>query len=352
MRIVFRADSSVEIGSGHIIRCAVLARQLLEMGADVRFLCRELPGHRIQWLESQGFSVDRIPFFAKPNGSPILDLNFNDLQESRATLELQEPMDWIVVDHYQLDWRWEQGVRDFTKKILVIDDLANRAHDADMLVDCSVVTESADYSRLLPSGCELLIGGSYALLGKEFALNRIEHRRTFAKRKKLHIALGGGHASETMPFFLEWMLRGIEDVKFHVLVNSKKVAEKLETFPSQMRSRFSFEYSPSDVVSGMRQCDVSVGAPGGMTWERFCLGLPFAAVATHPTQLPILNRLEKKGWLLNLGSYDSLGEDSLSALRDWLKSDLQLERMRRNIQIAVDGLGTKRVADSMYGRTR
>ena len=351
MRVVFRADSSAEIGFGHVFRCAVLARQLVTMGADVRFLCRELPGHQINWLESQGFSVDRLPNLVALCSTPTVDLNVTDLQESRPVLELRGLLDWIVVDHYQLDCRWEQGVKDLTKKILVIDDLANRLHDADTLIDCSVVADSSDYAELLPSDCELLIGGSFALLRMEFFLNRLDHRRMFAERKILHLALGGGGASEKMPLFLEWMLQGIEDVTFHVLVNSKTVAEKLGMFPSRMRSRFSFECSPSDVVAGMRKCDVSVGSPGGMTWERFCLGLPFAAVATHPTQLPILTRLEEKGWLLNLGSYDSLGEGSLGALRDWLRSDVQLERIRRKIQSAVDGLGAKRVANHMYGRT-
>jgi len=54
MKIVFRTDSSIYIGTGHIMRCLVLAQLLRESGNDIQFCIREQEGSLLELLISKG----------------------------------------------------------------------------------------------------------------------------------------------------------------------------------------------------------------------------------------------------------------------------------------------------------
>jgi UDP-2,4-diacetamido-2,4,6-trideoxy-beta-L-altropyranose hydrolase len=349
--ILIRADASTAIGSGHVMRCLTLAEALRKKGASVEFACRELEGNLCVLLEERGFKVYRLP-----TGVISEQLLGQPFHPDRDALEILNTVavrpDWLVVDHYDIDLDWERQMHKFSPRILVIDDLANREHDADLLLDCSVVAEKADYEKLVPPSCELLLGGKYALLRDKFSASRLVPRRGLADRKKMHFALGGGSANRLIPGVLKWLLEGVENLSFHVLAGSHATADALEEFPEYLKARFSYEQSPSDVVSGMLNCDVALGAPGGMTWERFCLGLPFAAFSTHPNQDPVLGKLDEKGWLLNLGPIELRNENALERIRRWLDDDRLLLESRMRIQNAIDGLGAQRVAEQLFSRLK
>ena len=59
-RVIFRCDASLSIGSGHVMRCRTLARELQSRGAEVLFLCRRQAGDLIALLE-QEFQVLALP---------------------------------------------------------------------------------------------------------------------------------------------------------------------------------------------------------------------------------------------------------------------------------------------------
>ena len=153
MRVVFRADASLEIGTGHLMRCMTLADELCRRGATATFLCREQPGHLIELTRSRGFETEAI---AHEDASP--------------SHVAQLHPDWVVVDHYGLDSAWETAVRPSTRRILAIDDLADRDHDCDLLLDQNLY-DGVDqrYASRLPAHCRQLIGPHYALLRPEFA---------------------------------------------------------------------------------------------------------------------------------------------------------------------------------------
>lgn len=333
------------------MRSVTLAEALRTKGASVEFACRELEGNLCDFLEERGFKVYRLPVGVM--SEQLLEEPFHPVRDAIEILNrVTVRPDWLVVDHYDIGLDWERLMRQLSRRILVIDDLANRKHDADFLMDCSVVAEKSDYEKWVPPSCELLLGGEYALLRDKFAASRQVPRGGFAGRKKMHLALGGGAANRLIPGVLKWLLEGVENLSFHVLASSHAIADALEKFPEHLKIRFTYEQSPSDVVSGMLNCDVALGAPGGMTWERFCLGLPFAAFSAHPNQDPILEKLDEKGWLLNLGSIELRNENTLERIRRWLDNDRLLLESRTRIQKAVDGLGAQRVAEQLFDRLK
>lgn len=130
-RVVIRVDASSQLGAGHVFRCATLARELIERGSVVTFLSRVLPGHFCDWLEQAGFSVIRMK-------QEVLSF-FDDLEETKAALNQLGRIDWLVVDHYGLDIRWEAAMRPLAIQIMVIDDKADRSHDCDILLDQNYV---------------------------------------------------------------------------------------------------------------------------------------------------------------------------------------------------------------------
>ena len=163
VRVAFRVDASLSIGSGHVMRCLTLADSLADKGAQCHFICREHPGHLIEYIRRKGYSVHVLPPCAKelflekqpvstddPPHASWLGCTWDiDAAATRAILNEGEP-DWLVVDHYALDARWERALQGVCKKIMVIDDLADRAHICDQLLDQNFGRTATDYAPLVP----------------------------------------------------------------------------------------------------------------------------------------------------------------------------------------------------------
>jgi UDP-2,4-diacetamido-2,4,6-trideoxy-beta-L-altropyranose hydrolase len=158
VRIAFRADASSQIGTGHVMRCLALADELRSRGARTRFLCRSLPGSLPADIRSRNHELAILP------GGSGTDLDPEaDAAATIAVLSDAPPWNWLVADHYGLDERWETPVRTMARKIFAIDDLADRRHDADLLLDQGLHPQGADrYARLVPPGCRMVLGPTFA----------------------------------------------------------------------------------------------------------------------------------------------------------------------------------------------
>lgn len=173
MQIVFRVDSATQIGSGHLMRCLTLATALREKGATCAFVCRSHPNNLIALLRQKGFTVYELPQGTEPRSSDDLGVPLEvDAQQTQTLLEKLGQVDWLVVDHYGIDANWERFLRPWVKRIFVIDDLADRPHDCDVLLDQNYTHRQDRYDGLVPAHCSLLLGPQYALLRSEFIAAR------------------------------------------------------------------------------------------------------------------------------------------------------------------------------------
>lgn len=203
MKVVFRTDSSLEIGTGHVMRCLTLAHQLQDKGAAVEFVCRPLPGNIINLIEKSGFTVLRLRALNhKPDGDQTENIytqwlgisQERDAQETSDVLGRGslEAYDWLVVDHYGIDSTWETPMREIADRIMVIDDLANRDHDCDLLLDQNLFRDAeARYTGRVPDTCVALLGPRYALLRPEFVRNRKLAIIRNSKVKRTLVFFGG-----------------------------------------------------------------------------------------------------------------------------------------------------------------
>lgn len=286
MKIAFRTDASLQIGTGHVMRCLTLADALRKRGAQSTFICRPHAGHLLDLIQQHGHTAkalapadDAFTASADPTHAKWLGTDWaSDAKQTQQALG-EQVVDWLVVDHYALDRRWEQTMRPYTRRLMVIDDLADRPHDCDLLLDQNLGRQAKDYGGLLNLNTQTLIGPAYALLRPEFAQWR-EHsllRRTQPQLKKLLITMGGVDHGNATGQVLDALNRYELPAELSITVVLGQTAPWL----MQVQAKAAAMPRPTHVLAGvsnmaqlMAESDLCIGAAGGSAWERCALGLP------------------------------------------------------------------------------
>lgn len=361
MKIVFRVDASLRIGSGHVVRCLTLAARLRLSGAEIQFLCRPLSGHMINFIAQQGYSVTELN---APSSSAAeaptddyaawLQVSVQqDADEVGAVLASASPCDWLVVDHYALDANWEKQMRSLAGRIAVIDDLANRPHDCDLLLDQNYYTDMPQrYQQLVPSGCRTLLGPSYALLRDEFVAQRARVRRRDGRVGNLLVFFGGvdqrNDTGRTLSA-LEQLERS--DIQVTVVIGrSNPHVEELTDYCEQ-QEHITLLVQTSNMAQLMCEADLAVGAGGTTTWERFCMGLPTLAWAVADNQRELLTDCSRLGalYLPNTAIPD---KDCIALhLGALLDNPSLCAHMSEQAFQLVDGRGCERVCRELLGQS-
>ncbi len=354
MNVVFRADASLAIGTGHVMLCLALAEVLRERGAKVKFICREHDGNLIQVLEERDIQVMRLP--RPPQGSPSAShdgygswLGVTQPQDALETAEglRRENADWIVVDHYALDAEWEARIRPTVHKLMAIDDLADRAHDCDVLLDHNYSEQAERYAQLVPKGCRRLLGPRYALLGRKFRAYRRSVRAHRGKVETMLVFFGGSDPENTSRRALEALsVPGLRHVEVDLVVgaNNQNRAE-LERLAAA-RGRTRVHGLLPDLAELMAGADLGLGAGGTTTWERMCLGLPSIIVSIADNQRPASQALAGAGLAHYAGHRAEASVDRIASMLGQLDAEPSiLSEMSLRGQLLVDGLGAARVAE-------
>lgn len=340
--VSFRVDASSRIGYGHAVRCAALAEVLAARGADIRFICRESAGHYCDVLEKLGFRVHRLP----EQDASLED----DIAQTRSALADTDVSDWLVVDHYGLDAHWEQAMRLSAKRILVIDDLADRTHDCDLLLDQNLATETAErYVGLLTPATRLLLGPRYALLRPEFRQRRNQRPPRDGSVRRVLVCFGGAdpqqHTIATLNA-LRLQAGRLDRIDIVIgLANPHRVAiaAACATLPNAM-----LHCPATDISELLAASDLAIGAGGSMNWERACLGVPTLAFGIADNQRPGMAALIEAGHVAGIPDMPSPDEARIAA---WLTCLLDNPALLRGLSARsatlVDGRGAERVADTL-----
>lgn len=299
MNVLIRTDASVEIGSGHVMRCLTIAQLLLERGHQVSFLMKPLLGNLIDFVRTKGFSV----------------------------VDSISKVDLCIIDHYEVDVTWEKEARLFAKKIVVIDDLANRTHDCDVLLDQNVVPHyQSRYDDLVPVHCVKLLGPNYLMMREEFIEERKKLRIRTGTVNRILIFMGGTDPThETMK-----VLNAIQQYNIfkHVdVVIGSGNPQKEEIQSICMKEGFYFHCQIEYIASLMGQADFSIGAGGSATWERCFLGLPSSSTIVAENQHISTETAAELEAIWNLGWHEQVTVDTY---KDLLQS---LELQKRKLKI-------------------
>jgi UDP-2,4-diacetamido-2,4,6-trideoxy-beta-L-altropyranose hydrolase len=351
--LLVRADASATIGGGHVMRCLALAEAWRKVGGSALFACREHPGHLAAAIEAAGFEVAMLPLRQAPDEAPYAGwLGAGWSEDAEDTLALIEAMrarpDWLVVDHYALDRRWEQRVRAGVAGLLVIDDLADRTHAPCLLLDQNLVADlHSRYAGHLAEPSRLLLGPRYALLRDAFArTHELVQPRSRPPRRVL-VNFGGGKdaqdiAGRTLRALQSLGLPGLEID----LVAGDRHAARLRASAAASPGVRVHATLPS--LAGLAcEADFAIGGCGISAWERLCLGLPSLVVTMAPNQRASARELERLGLVRWLGDHETLDDAALAAGIAAAVASLPDPDWSSRCLAMVDGKGAERVVAAM-----
>ena len=320
MKVVFRVDASLQMGTGHVMRCLTLAQMLKENNVSVEFICRKHEGSLIDKIHSSGFNVHELEVLAgfevdnKLAYSHWLGATQNQDADECIDILKKEKIDWLIVDHYAIDEDWQCKLRPYYEKLMVVDDLADRKHQCDMLLDQTFGRQQGDYSALTPEGCELLLGSKYALLRPEFAKWRAYslERRSKPEFKQLLINMGGIDVDNVTESVLGELITIVMGASAPHL---ESVKSKANTLPHKIE----VVVNADNMAEIMVNADIAIGAAGSTTWERCCLGLPAIQIVVAKNQSLIAELLARKNAIQYLQDISQL-PTMLNNAESWIKN--------------------------------
>ena len=342
------------------MRCLTLAYELSARGVKVFFVCRELEGNISRLVKENGFELYRLPNYKKTiddkhdneyKSSYDVSWEVDFEQTSAVLMKEKNDISWLVVDHYALDKEWECRIRPYVKKIMVIDDLANRSHDCDVFLDQSFVDNMSNYSELVPPNCRGLYGSQYLLLRPEFSRNweKADLNLSDMTNQRVHVFFGGCDYNNYTVRFSRLLAENFNGLKLNIIVGREyKYTDELKGLAGRFEKRLIWFQDVSDMADSMITCNVAFGAPGITTWERACVGLASAYWAITENQIKILEVLNDKGICSYIGYVNTVSDDEFILKFDQFLNDRQRLISMRNVGITnVDGCGTERVASIM-----
>lgn len=329
-QVFFRCDASPNIGAGHVMRCITLAKAMKEQGWDCHFLTGSETETTVPALQKNNFSIH------------------SDVFEP-------EKADVLIVDSYKLNAEYETRARQWAKHVVVIDDLADREHNCDLLIDQTFNRSSDDYKNLTPVTAKILTGSQYAILRSEFSALRddVAKRRT-GEIERVLVTFGAtniGHNLEktilaltnlkTKFLTIDLLIGGHanEDTNLQILIEDLKE-----------RSREVRIYNHvEDMAKLMCDADLAIGAGGTTSWERCCLGLPTLMMEIAENQTTLAKNLASSGAIINLGWHEEVTSQDIETKIDTMLEDtIAVRKMSERAAQICDGQGTQKIIDAIH----
>jgi UDP-2,4-diacetamido-2,4,6-trideoxy-beta-L-altropyranose hydrolase len=350
-RVAIRTDANSEIGTGHFMRCLTLAEELKKNGAQVCFVARSLPSYLSQMLQDR--NINLYPLQEGRSAEELDDLphskwlKMSQHQDAMQTLEVlgSNKFEWLIVDHYAIDCRWESLLRGVAKKIMVIDDLADRQHDCDVLLDQNYYHDMNDrYVEKVPGHCRLLLGPTYALLRDEF-----REKRKFVKPrngliKKILIYFGGVDSKNYTSIAINSLIHKGWCLDVDVVIG--KQHPNIQEIRDYCKSNgFACHIQTEKMAELMAKSDLAICAGGASVWELFSMGLPSICISTATNQSKQIIDLQRVGLVISPLPDQDMDEFFSHALGIVSSDQALLRRISSRIFEMVDGNGASKVGN-------
>lgn len=305
-KVIIRTDASTKIGSGHVMRCLTVAHNLKKHDCHVLFWMEPLQGNLIDLVKEQGFK----------------------------TIQQAEQADLYIVDHYGIDETWERKQRSFAKKIMVIDDLANRAHDCDLLLDQNIVPNyEKRYDGLVQKQTIKLLGPNYLIMRDEFIEARQHLQNRDGQVNRLLVFMGGSDPTNETLKVLEALKQTKSSFQQVDVVVGNGNIHKKEIEKICKEQNLQYHCQIDYMARLMQQADFSIGAGGLTTWERCYVGLPSSSTIVAENQMVTTEYAEELGAVWNLGWHEQVTVETYLSLLDSLQTN-----NKGIIQLSKEGL--------------
>lgn len=338
------------------MRCLTLAEELQYHGVQIRFISRGLPQYLREMLKIKGMELAPLesgshPYPAGDDLAHSHWLNTSQEQDAQATNQALSghEWDWLVVDHYALDARWQVALRRSVGRIMVIDDIADRYHDCDVLLDQNLYADMRErYAKKVPAQCRQFLGPRYALLRDEFRESRKQVKQRNGPVKRILVFFGGMDIDNYTGRAIE-VLAGMDGRAWHVdVVIGKQHPCREQIEKSCVSHGYHCHVQTKRISELMAHADLAIGAGGTAMWERCCLGLPTLSFCVAYNQDQQIADAAEQGLVYSLS-----GDDLTNSLQRHIGAILANEPLRKLISKTamqkVDGLGVNRIAAALLG---
>ena len=330
--LFIRVDASPEIGIGHIMRCLTLAQELKNNFDKIIFLTQKNSSDFIETIMKNEFEVI---FISTNNDSDIIKniVTTNSVNKN-----------FLLIDHYNVDSNFESSLKNTFEKIFVIDDLANRKHDCDLLIDQNYYRDlNQRYEKLIQNGTIALLGPKYAIIRPEFRTINKKVIKKNSQIKKILVSFGGSDPTNECKKVLD-ALCSIENSKFEIVVVAGIYNHKFEQLKKlyEKYSNIKIYSHVNDLSRLMLNSDLFIGAGGTTTWERLYMGLPSIVTIISNDQKKSIEFLSDMGHVINLGLAKNVTTETYVQAIQKSNPDL-IYSISLNNQKLVDGNGCSRI---------
>ena len=360
MRALIRADSGEDIGFGHISRCLTLAKALKNNGVDVCFVCKNHDGNSIGIIKKENIKVYLIPLSETQS---IKKINYSGCigpsvkEDALQTIEVVKKYkpDFLIIDHYGIDIIWQRILKPFVKIIMVIDDIADRSHECDILLDQNWYPNSEKrYKELVPKNCVLFLGPKYALIKPEFSNYHDFCRKIRREIGRIFIFFGGSDNFNLSSMALKVLTKKIfKNIHIDIVLGESNPSIQEINALASRRKKTKVYIQTSAMEKIMSKCDLAIASGGVNTWERLCLGLNSLVITVAENQIESMKNLDNHGVVKLIGHANEINEELFfEKVYEFIIS--KNFKKKKNKIIDCDGKGANRVASMLlnyYNKT-
>ncbi len=346
MNIAFRLDATKKIGVGHLSRCKNLAYNLSKRGAKIFFIVRAMDKNFINLLKDNQFKINFLPNnnkfeVIKKNIDELWPDNLQKIDALETKKILKKKIDWLIVDHYGLNKKWEMEIQKKVKKILVISDFLNRKHHCDLFLFQNEINENNfSFKKNFPKKCQYLIGSKYALIDQKSVLLRNKIKKKNKKIKKILINFGSINPSD--------LVSKILDTFEHKLLKKYNLTILGAVTNLKLKRKNKFIGYKSNFINKLYKFDFCIGSGGVANLERMCIGLPSLIFPISSNQAKVVEILEKKKLCLVIRDLKINMQNLRGKIISILKNKNLINACRENSFNLVDGYGVLRIVEILY----
>ena len=350
MKVAIRVDSSEQIGSGHFMRCLTIANALDQINCKCYFISRYLPENFILTLRKTNHSFVKLPNIKKSTPSNELRhsnwLGVSQEEDALQTIEAikKENIDWMIVDHYALDINWEIFLRNNVKNIMVIDDLMDRKHSANLLLDSNLRDDDLNsYRALVNEDCDLLLGPKFVPLREEFSVEAIENKN---KLLNIFIFFGAYDTNNYTELMIDFLYKINKEFNVDVVigkgnVNTENIRNKCMTYGMNLHIQ------TNSIAKIMQKSSIGIGAGGITVWERCSMQLPSFCIPVAFNQEDQLKQAEKKGLLYVSKCFNKKDSILMDELSNFIRNKNLHKTIQEQCSRMVDSRGAYRIVNKL-----
>lgn len=345
--LLVRADGGRSIGAGHVVRALTLAEEFKRRGVEIDFAIRRSSGRLLDRVRDAGHDV--IPLDGEPLNRSLLDGAWPAEEQSgdlrQVTDRLTRRYTAVLVDHYGLDAHWESRVRPWCERVVAVDDLANRTHDADLLIDQNWYGSGTAerYGELVPADCLQLLGPRYAILQRRYAELRTHIRRSPAIDRLLVSFGGSDPTGETERVVAALSRPEFAHLEVDVVLGTQDALTPSLRQAIENRRKTSLHVGLPTLADPLSVTDLAIGASGSGTWERMCLEVPAIVTTVSAAHSGVTRVLAEAGLTIWAGIGGEVSADDYARLI--------AKALSGEVPTAaplVDGAGAARIAEACF----